>query len=189
MRVPLVTVVGLCILCSGATLAQGSSRPQLIGIDGGGFQLGRLVWSWPAHKRAATLADFTRAFGRPSSCRIGSSRADAHVLWRRRGIRGEFTTLGGFPRRGDTACSAPGSVHPDTVDVIDRNWRTNRDLHVGDTLRRLRTLYPHATGRRHGWWLVTRRNDPLFGTYGQLVADVRNGRVVYLRLVLHEQGD
>jgi len=34
-----------------------------------------------------------------------------------------------------------------------------------------------------------RANDPLWGTYGQLVAGIRSGRITYLRLVLHAQGD
>jgi hypothetical protein len=189
MRFPLVTIPGLCILCAGAVLAQGSSRLSVIGIDRQGFRLGQLVWKWQARNRAVTLADFTRTFGRPSSCRVGNSGADAHVVWRRPGIRGEFTTLGGFPRTGDNACTAPASVHPDTVEVVGRFWRTSRGLQVGATLRRLQALYPKASRHRDGWWLVTRRKDPLFGTYGQLVVGVRSGRVSYLRLVLHEEGD
>jgi len=189
MRLPLVAILGLCVLCVGAAPARGNSRLHLIGIDQRGFRLGQLVWNWQAHNRAITLADFTGAFGRPSSCRVGNLRADAHVAWRRHGIRGEFTTLGSFSRTSDNACMAPASFHPDTVDVINRAWLTSRDLHVGETLQRLRTLYPEASRHRDGWWLVTRLNDPLFGTYGQLVAGVQNGRVSYLRLVLHEQGD
>jgi hypothetical protein len=160
----------------------------VVAIDGRGFRVGDLVWRWGAHNRSVTLADFIGVYGRPSSCRE-RVRFDASVRWRRPGIRGFFTTLGGTTRPGDTGCSAPRVIHPDTVDVFRRAWRTQRGLHVGDTLVRLRALYPRAS--RHGprWWLVVRKNDPLFGTYGQLVAGIRDGKVSFLRLVLHAQGD
>jgi hypothetical protein len=163
-------------------------RPGVIAIDQNGFRLGRLVWSWQAHDRSVTLADFIATFGRPSTCRE-PVRFDANVVWARVAIRGDFTTLGGSPRPGETGCTVPRLVHPDTIDVFQPTWRTERGLHVGATLARLRALYPRASNHRDGWWLVVRRKDPLFGTYGQLVAAVRDGRISQLRLVLHAQGD
>jgi hypothetical protein len=68
-------------------------------------------------------------------------------------------------------------------------WHTDRGLNVGEPLARTRTLYPQARRHADGWWLVVRKNDHLFGTYGQLVAGIRGGTISYLRLVLHEEGD
>jgi len=104
-------------------------------------------------------------------------------------VRGVFTTLGTFPHPSDTGCSAPGFVTPDTITVNLTRWRTDRGLHVGDSVGRLRVLYSGAARHRNAWWLVTRRKDPLWGTYGQLTATTGAGRVLAFTLVLHAQGD
>jgi hypothetical protein len=183
-----IALAALAAGWAGTAMPDSGPRPGVIAIDQNGFRLGGLVWSWQAHDRSVTLADFIASLGRPSSCRepVGF---DAKVVWARFALRGEFTTLGGSPRPGDTACTVPRLVHPDTVEVFQPAWRTARGLHVGATLARLRALYPRASNHRDGWWLVVRRKDPLFGTYGQLVAAVRDGRISYLRLVLHAYGD
>jgi len=109
-------------------------------------------------------------------------------VWRDLSVRGVFTTLGDIPAARDE-CHAPASVQPDTVDVFGPAWRTGRGLRVGDSVSRVRELYPRAGRHRDGWWLVLRRKDPLWGTYGELVAGVRSGRIVFFRLVLHAEGD
>jgi hypothetical protein len=185
----LTALVVLGVLPVVAAPAGARSSSAVVAIDKSGFRLGQLVWKWQAHDRSVALADLIRVFGRASTCKLGPSAADAHVVWAHRGVRGEFTTLGGFPHARDTACTAPAAVHPDTVEVFRPAWHTALGLHVGDPVARLRALYPRASRHKDGWWLVTRRKDPLFDTYGQLVAGVRNGRVAYLRLVLHAEGD
>jgi len=179
----------LVVLFAQAASGPAASSTHLIAIDHQGFWLGPLVWNGQTSKRAVTLGDFIRAFGQESSCAIGKSRAKSHVTWRSRGVRGDFTTLGGLPHSSDTACTAPAHVQPDTVEVFDAVWHTGRGLRVGDTAVRLSALYPRATRRKDGWWLITRTNDPLWGTYGQLVAGIRDDRIIYLRLVLHAEGD
>jgi hypothetical protein len=185
----MLTVLGLAVLCAQAVPGSAGSSTHLIAIDRQGFLLEPLDWNSQARNRAVTLGDFVRAFGPESACVVGKSRAESHVTWQSRGVRGDFTTLGGFPRSSDNACTAPAHVQPDTVEVFRGVWRTGRGLHVGDTTVRLRALYPRATLHQDGWWLVTRANDPLWGTYGQLVARIRNRKVAYLRLVLHAEGD
>jgi len=192
MRRPaLVAVLVLGVLCAGAASGSAGSSPTLIAIDSREFRLGPLVWNWQARNRAVTLRDFIGAFGPESTCvRVpGGSPAEGHVTWESRGIRGDFTTLGNLPHPNDDACTAPAYVQPDTVEAFGRAWRTSRGLQVGGTIARLHALYPQATLHKDGWWLVTRANDPLWGTFGELVAGVHNGRVSYLRLVLHAEGD
>src|SRR5207244_2683779 len=119
---------------------------NVIAINRAGFRLSRLIWNWQAHRRAVALTDFTRTFGRWSTCHLG--KYDATVVWRGPGIRGDFTTLGGFPRPSDNACTAPAYVQPDTVDVFNQTWRTERGLHVGDSISRLHSLYPRASSHK-----------------------------------------
>jgi hypothetical protein len=188
-RLALVKILGLIVLCAQAAPGSAASGSHRIAIDRQGFWLGPLVWNAQTSNRAVSLGDFIRAFGRESSCVVGKSRTNGRVTWQSRGVRGNFTTLGGLPHPSDTPCTAPAHVQPDTVEVFDAVWRTGRGLHVGDTVVWMSALYPRATLHKDGWWLVTRTNDPLWGTYGQLVAGIRNGRITYLRLVLHAEGD
>jgi len=188
-RLALPMLLALAALLAGNGSSVAGTNSDVIAIDQRGFQLGQLVSNWQAHNRAVTLTDFIGAFGHESTCVIGQSRAASHVAWQSRGVRGDFTTLGGFPHSGDNACTAPAYVQPDTVEVFDGVWRSGRGLHVGETVARLRVMYPRATLHKDGWWLVTRAKDPLWGTYGELVAGVCDGRISYLRLVLHEEGD
>jgi hypothetical protein len=66
---------------------------------------------------------------------------------------------------------------------VNRRWRTSRGLRIGDSVTRLRRLYPRAGFHRRplywaGWWLVVRTS--VYGEtheYPGLRARVRNGRV------------
>ena len=79
-------------------------------------------------------------------------------MWRNLGIRIHVLTLASLPQ-GENACRAPAQVYVDTITVTDSRWRTPRALGIGDTVSRLRALYPKAIfapayGRKV-WWLVT----------------------------------
>lgn len=56
-------------------------------------------------------------------------------------------------------------------------WRTKRGLAVGDSLRRLRTLYPKAISRQGRWWLVRGRDAATGRPAPRLRAELRGGRV------------
>jgi len=71
-------------------------------------------------------------------------------------------------------------------------------LRIGDTVTRLRSLYPHATLRTYrpglapvrGWWLVVRTSRvPDFHRVPALLATARDGRVTELVLNVHAEGD
>jgi hypothetical protein len=57
-------------------------------------------------------------------------------------------------------------------------WHTSRGLWVGDTVQKLRRIYPSARNRAGGWWIVTRRSPVGTGSsYPGLLAQMRDGRV------------
>jgi hypothetical protein len=183
-RLVLLAVLVLVVAPSAA-----AAPARVLDAGKSGFRVGPLAWSWNEHHRSPTLADFRRALGAWTSC-VPQPRlvSVATVSWAGAGVTGFFTTLGPLPA-GKTACSAPAGVYPDHVDAAGATWRTARGLHPQDTLARLHALYPAAT--RHGavWWLVTRVRDPLWGTYGEVVATVRDGRVQLVRIAIHAEGD
>ncbi len=160
-------LLALAALLAGNGSSVAGTNSDVIAIDQRGFQLGQLVWNWQAHNRAVTLTDFIGAFGHESTCVIGQSRAASHVAWQSRGVRGDFTTLGGFPHSGDNACTAPAYVQPDTVEVFDGVWRSGRGLHVGETVARLRVMYPRATQIHSG--VLTASSSPAFATAGSRI--------------------
>jgi hypothetical protein len=141
-----------------------------------------------AVKADGSLRGAVREFGAPSSRRRRFQATACDVRWRDLGLRIEFYNLG-----GTDACSGAGRFLRATI--TSRRWRTAKGLRVGDSVARLRRLYPRATFRRDrfygaGWWLVTRVSR--VGTtsrYPGLQARVRSGRVSALVLQYPAGGD
>jgi hypothetical protein len=109
-------------------------------------------------RMGATLADATTVLGMPDVQRR-LSRYECRAGWR--AIRLTFVFLdlsNGDPcGRGGLVRATAGSA----------TWQTGRGLHVGDSVRRLRSLYRTATYHRvgeQGWWLITRRTCPTTGS-------------------------
>jgi hypothetical protein len=126
----------------------------------------------------ADLADARARFGATSAARRDGPSCIAS--WRRLGLTLAFLDLsGGNPCRAGILVRAT---------ITSRGaWRTGKGLRKGDSVARLRRLYPHASYRRHiapwtGYWLVTRRACELGGyePFPGLLARVRNGRVAAL---------
>jgi hypothetical protein len=138
--------------------------------------------------RDPTYSGAQSAFGPATSCRL-RYRNEATARWRQLGITIHLLTYGGFPG-GGTACSAPKQVFVDTVTVDTSRWRTSRGLKIGDSLDRLKELYPRAVFREGRWWLNIAR--AFVGTprdYPALAASVASGRVDSFRMVIGAQGD
>ena len=78
-----------------------------------------------------------------------------------------------------------------TATITSRgDWRTSKGLRTGDSLARLRRLYPTAPRRGQWWWLVVRRSP--YGdnaTYAGLAAKAVRGRVVALVVSYAAGGD
>jgi hypothetical protein len=126
----------------------------------------------------ADLGDARARLGAPSSVRRRVPECVAS--WRRLGLALAFLDLS-----GEDPCRAGALVR---ATITSRsNWRTAKGLRVGDSVSRLRSLYPSARHRRSipawsGYWLVTRRACELggFEPFPGLLARVRSGRVTAL---------
>jgi hypothetical protein len=126
----------------------------------------------------ADLADARARFGAPSATR--RVQVECVATWRRIGLTLAFLELSG----GDP-CRAGALVRATITSRAD--WRTAKGLRKGDSVARLRALYPRARYRGHihawtGYWLVTRRACELggFEPFPGLLARVRDGRVTAL---------
>jgi len=99
-------------------------------------------------RRNPTLGAALDAYGVPSS-RRRVSRVSCKVGWNGPGVKVVFANLG-----GGGPCGADRG-RAQTARAFGARWRTAKGLRIGQSLRRLRSLYPDAT--RHGdtWWLVT----------------------------------
>jgi hypothetical protein len=65
------------------------------------------------------------------------------------------------------------------AEISSRQWRTDRGLRVGESVARLRTLYPRASRHRASWWLATKEDHIVPGRReATLVAVERDARVM-----------
>jgi hypothetical protein len=130
-----------------------------------------------AVKADGSLAGVIDEYGRPTSVRRRFQGGACDVRWRAIGLFVEFYNLG-----GDDSCR-PASGRFRRATMTGRRWRTAKGLRIGDSVARLRRLYPRATFRAErfygrAWWLVTRTSPfGLRDDYPGLRATVRNGRV------------
>jgi hypothetical protein len=103
-------------------------------------------------------------------------------------VRIEFANFGEQPP-GSTACDE--YVGQAQVAYLSGAglWRTAKGLLIGNSLARLRALYPSAS--RHGisWWLISRKNPFGSGRAAVLSAYVVGGRVTRFRAVVGAAGE
>jgi hypothetical protein len=121
----------------------------------------------------STRADATRILGSPD--RVLRRGQSCFATWHRLGVAVEL-----FAFAPDDPC-AKGTVLKAT---LTGRWRTSAGLRVGDPVTAVTKRYPHATARRDGWWLRTRKTCELGGNtpYGSLIARIGRGRVTALVL-------
>jgi len=123
----------------------------------------------------ATVADARVKLGAPTTTR--SHGVSCAVTWRALGARLEFLDFGG---RG----CARGVVVTATI-TSRPAWRTSLGVRAGDSVTRLRRLFPRASfhsGAPAGYWLVARRRcaEAGGGAFPGLLARVHAGRVTAL---------
>lgn len=126
-----------------------------------------------------TLADARERFGSPSTVRSRPSHVECNAGWNQLGLKLAFLDFSG------RACEDGVLV---TATITSRSaWRTAVGLRVGDSVARLKRLYPRArlhraSGPWTGYWLVTRRTCVEVGSlpFPGLLARVRDGRVTAL---------
>ncbi|HAL26404.1 MAG TPA: hypothetical protein DCP25_06645 [Chloroflexi bacterium] len=143
-----------------------------------------------------TLTGAIAAFGPPSRCtKVRGLPSFASVEWRGLGLRAVFGTYGSG---GTRPCQAVHAVRLDNVRASSREWQTGRGLRVGDSLAKLRRLYPQARLRTYtrgvapvrGWWLVVRTSRvPDLHSVPALLATAQAGRVTGFVVSVHAEGD
>ena len=114
-------------------------------------------------------------FGAPTSKRAQGQ--SCLITWGSLGLAINFLSFEGQP------CTKGVAVVTTVTDQAQ--WRTALGLRKGDTIARLRTLFPHAVRRTgeppglNGFWLVPRRACEEVGgqPYPGLLARIVNGRV------------
>jgi hypothetical protein len=127
-------------------------------------------------KTGPQLKDAEAVFGTPSSVRK-LDKMDCRAVWRSYGLSMALLDL---DQTGDP-CRNGGFV---IGTMTARAWHTVLGLKIGDTVTKLRQLYPHAQLHLHadvnsGWWLVPRRScrDTGANPYPGLLARTIGGRV------------
>lgn len=114
-------------------------------------------------------------FGQPTTRTLeGFDRC--HLTWPAFGVSMETYYTG-----GTIDPCGPFGRHASTT-VTDRRWRTSVGLKMGDTLKRLRQLYPRAQRDKPGLWRLTTRSFAGLPFPGLEAKINKNGRVVSFKL-------
>jgi hypothetical protein len=166
----------------------------------GAYQIGPYVLRGRFKASNLSLAGAERAFGKEDRCRL--SVGGVLVSWPLLGVRGLFTTLGGFvgktgkPDFHGNGCEYRSQVQPDSLIVFTSRWKTARGLRIGDPVSTLYRLYPNATfhstvvGDPSGWWLQSGSIVPgMPSVQGELVAHVVSQHVASLRIDIDGEGE
>ena len=109
--------------------------------------------------------------------RAARNGTSCRVAWPGLALTVDFALIGTDPR---DPCAAGAAV---VATAASRGaWRTAVGLRVGDTVARVRFLYPHARRHGSGYWLVPRRACAEVGgfAYPGLLARTQHGRVTAL---------
>jgi hypothetical protein len=194
----IITTVGALLI--GAPLGEASPQPPSFLIRASStFQ--RVGNFWISDDPSYGAAQ--DALGAASSCHVvQGGQMESIATWRSLGVTMRLSTLGLLPG-GRTLCTSPAAPI-DSVRVSGRRWYTSKGLRVGDSVGRLRSLYPEAPYLARTWrpgWgpqyaLVTRRATCL-GVCGNqrevtvpvLSAAVRNGRVTAFLFSVGAEGE
>jgi hypothetical protein len=133
--------------------------------------------------RNPRLAAAIRAYGQPTT---KSGRGEVcRVRWARIGVRIRFQNFGAVD-----SCEPRHGLAQNAVIKGDPRWRTDKGLHIGDSVGTLRRLHPRARRTSRGFRLV--EGVLPFGRptrYAVLGARVANGRVSAFTLFIGEAGD
>lgn len=181
-----------------ALVAAGTMVPCAVAGGSNVIRVGvgsQTIGSWRTGTRP-TLAAALAAFGPVTKCtRLKALPAFASAEWRHLGLRMVF---GSYGPGGARPCRARRAVFLDNAWAYGKQWQTGLGLHVGDSVAKLRRLYPRATLRTYGrgvapvrgWWLVVRTSRiPDLHPVPALLATARRGRVTALVVNVHAEGD
>ena len=133
-----------------------------------------------AVKKNGTLGGAIRAFGKPILTASADGFCDA--WWAGLGLRIRFYNLG-----GEDPCSRATGFFGEAW-ITTRGWRTSKGLAMGDSLARLRELFPTAKRHAGRWWLVPRFTQAT-GSYAGLSAGIRGGTVADFHVIFEKGGE
>jgi hypothetical protein len=158
------------------------------------------VHEYTLRSRNRRLSDAIGAFGKSSCTAFGAKRVVAS--WPARGIRIDARTIRVLPV-GRNGCTAPALMNVSEIRLANRRWMTRLGLRVGDSLTKLRRLYPRSPfvggggSPRNEYYLVWRHElctgacTPQARRHGvnvpRLTARFQNGKVIALRLPVAAQ--
>jgi hypothetical protein len=161
-----------------------AAGPFTIKVQGSADSFGRVlaIGDFKPH-RDPTLGAALDAWGDPSfETRL--SNWGCKVGWHGPGVKVLFANFG-----GGGACEEDLG-RSQTARAYGDRWRSARGLRIGQTVGRLRQVYPSATRHGRTWWLVTavtRIGETR--RYPVLAARVRGGRVRSFSMIIGAAGD
>jgi hypothetical protein len=106
------------------------------------------------------------------------------ATWAGLGLRIQFESFGGGTSCADGLAQAAVVKGPHGRS----SWRTQRGLRVGDSLRKLRRLYPNAR-RKASARVIVYQENPILGDGSIVTAVIRHHKVASFRLWLGGAGD
>ena len=136
--------------------------------------------TFPAAVRALGAANEVHAHNSGNSC-TGTG------TWSGLGLRIVFTSFGGDPYC-QGARAQTGKI---SGAAGRRHWRTTRGLRVGDSLGKLKRLYPRAK-KGHGEWAIVYSLHSVFAEGSRLdivTAQIKRNRVFAFKLWIGGAGD
>jgi len=126
-----------------------------------------------AVRKDGTLGGLQAAFGKPG--RLSPTRDGCVAVWGSIGLRVSLYNLG-----GQNPCKPKTGYFGEAV-LTGTGWSTGKGLRAGDTVARLRLLYPRAERHGSSWWLLIRSTQAT-GRYPGLQATFARGTVASFRV-------
>ena len=187
IRFVLLGVGVTCALFVESIAAGTSSRPAATGGAAGdwtvkvtdkAFIVGSFHGDWFRH---GTLDAVFAGLGRPDTCTAKTERGYPTIkaTWRKLDLAvtaGLNEPAGLRLAHGKTGCTQSIVMTDLYFTLTGNRWRTDRHLQLGDSVARLRSLYP--TAARHGdhYWLHARVGAT--GLTGDLIANISDSKIV-----------
>ena len=131
------------------------------------------------------------AFGTPNTTSERYNGTTCVAQWRGIGLSAILGDLSG----ANDACGDTGRIQTITIkgQAGGESFHTDRGLRIGQTVTRLRKLYPRAGKHGAGYWLLTGKSFigdcPRGCPYAVAEARVTRGRVSSLRLAIGAAGE
>jgi hypothetical protein len=182
-RTRLLLIAGLAAATTLAVAAPADARSFVLRATGSATGLGEVQaigdFKPPVNPR---LRAAVRTFGQPDRRRGGGEIC--RVRWNRFGLTIIFQNFGGF-----NSCGPRGLAQKAIVSG-DRPWRTTKGLRLGNSVARIRQLYPNARRTPRGFRIIS--GILPFGTpvpYAVLGARLQGGDVSAFTLFVGAAGD